>query len=112
MSMKEIVEKNNAEPLYTANKCGQVMKRPIMTLNDNGSASSSMGFPICEVDEYVDPQYETAQHIAELLNKDNAISQINNNMLYEMEKLAQALEDTGHEPPQSYYDAIKKARGE
>ena len=32
-------------------------------------------------------------------------------MLAEMEKLAQALEDTGHEPPQSFYDVIKKARG-
>jgi methylphosphotriester-DNA--protein-cysteine methyltransferase len=33
-------------------------------------------------------------------------------MLAEMEKLAQALEDTGHEPEQSFYDAIRKARGE
>ena len=32
-------------------------------------------------------------------------------MLREMESLAVALEDTGHEPPQSFYDAIKKARG-
>lgn len=32
-------------------------------------------------------------------------------MLAEMEKLAQALEDTGFEPPQSFYDVIKKARG-
>lgn len=32
-------------------------------------------------------------------------------MLHEMEKLAQALEDTGHEPPQSFYDVIKKVRG-
>lgn len=32
-------------------------------------------------------------------------------MLREMEALAQALEDTGHEPPQSFFGAINKARG-
>lgn len=32
-------------------------------------------------------------------------------MLEEMENLAKALEDTGHEPPQSFYNVIKKARG-
>lgn len=32
-------------------------------------------------------------------------------MLAEMKKLAQALEDTGHEPDQSFYDAIKQAEG-
>ena len=32
-------------------------------------------------------------------------------MLAEMESLAKALEDTGHEPPQSFYDTIKRARG-
>lgn len=31
-------------------------------------------------------------------------------LLSEMETLAQALEDTDHEPPQSFYDAILKAR--
>ena len=30
-------------------------------------------------------------------------------MLHEMKELAKALEDTGHEPPQSFYDAIRKA---
>jgi len=32
-------------------------------------------------------------------------------LLQEMESLAQALEDTGHEPPQSFFDAMNKARG-
>lgn len=32
-------------------------------------------------------------------------------MLREMESLAQALEDTGHEPPESFYLAIAKAYG-
>ncbi len=36
----------------------------------------------------------------------------NSTLLHEMEKLAKALEDTGHEPEQSFYDAIKQARGE
>lgn len=36
---------------------------------------------------------------------------LHDEMLREMEKLAQALEDTGHEPDQSFYDVMKKARG-
>lgn len=48
--------------------------------------------------------YANARHIVKCVN-------IHDEMLSEMEKLAQALEDTGHEPPQSFYDVIKKARG-
>ena len=32
-------------------------------------------------------------------------------LLHEMKKLAKALEDTGHEPEQSFYDAMNAARG-
>lgn len=69
MTMKDEVEKHNAQPLYRANKCGQVMKRSIMSLNEDGSANSSLGFPVCEVPDYVEPRQETAQLIADLLNK-------------------------------------------
>jgi len=69
MSMKEQVEKNNAQPMFRANNCGQVMQRSIMRLNEDGSANSSMGFPICEVPEYVEPRKETAELIARLLNE-------------------------------------------
>jgi len=71
--MKEQVEKHNAQPLYRANKCGQVMKRSIMKLNEDGSTNSTMGFPICEVPEYVEPREETAELIAKLLNQHEEI---------------------------------------
>ena len=31
-------------------------------------------------------------------------------MLREMDKFVRSVEDTGHEPPQSFYDAMKEAR--
>ena len=48
----------------------------------------------------------------EVSKEDALLMQAAPEMLYEMEKLAQALEDTGHEPEQSFYDVIKKAKGE
>lgn len=70
--MKEQVDEHNSQPLYRANKNGQVTQRSVMTLNDDGTASLSMGFPVCEVSDYVEPQYETAQLIARLLNEHEA----------------------------------------
>lgn len=66
--MKEQVEKHNEKPMYRGNICGQVMQRSIMTLQEDGSASTSMGFPICEVPQFVEPRHETAKIIATALN--------------------------------------------
>ncbi len=45
-----------------------------------------------------------AEHIVKCVNTHDII-------LHEMEKLAKALEDTGHEPEQSYFDAMNLGRG-
>jgi len=47
-------------------------------------------------------------------NSEHVVKCVNchDELLSEMQKLAKALEDTGHEPEQSFYDAIAKARGE
>lgn len=66
---KHVIENNN-RPLFRATESGQVMKRSISTYDAaKGTSSSTMGFPICVVPEYVEPRYETAKIIAELLNE-------------------------------------------
>ena len=53
-----------------------------------------------------------SEKVAFIIDKDNFdLYDAAPDMVREMEALAEALEDTGHEPPQSYYEAIKKARG-
>ena len=43
-----------------------VWKRPILTKNDDGSATISIGFKICKISD--DMEYEAANTVAELMN--------------------------------------------
>lgn len=109
--MKEQVEKHNEKPMYRGNICGQVMQRSIMTLQEDGSASTSMGFPICEVPQFVEPRHETAKIIATALN-------CHDELLEALEDLTRVLYAYGsqgaeyNKTMQAAEVAIKKARGE
>lgn len=64
----------------------------------------SDGWHVLTIEADLDNAIENADFVNKACNNHYA-------MIHEMKELAKALEDTGHEPPDSFYEVIKFAEG-
>lgn len=51
----------------------QIRMKPIRTENKDGSFNSTVGFPVCVVEEYVEDPEQAAKWIAEAMNNQPAL---------------------------------------